>query len=101
MDEALDVLKTTLKTFIADGPSEEELTAAKQNITGGFALRVDSNSKIAGYLAMIGFYDLPLSYLDTFKVSVNAVTINDIKEAYSRRIHADKMIMVMVGGKAE
>ena len=100
-DEALNVMQNTLQNFIKNGPTTEELLAAKQNITGGFALRVDSNSKIAGYLAMIGFYDLPLSYLDTFKVSVNAVTINDIKEAYSRRIHADKMIMVMVGGKAE
>eukprot|EP00487_Bulimina_marginata_P002359 TRINITY_DN15484_c0_g1_i1.p1 TRINITY_DN15484_c0_g1~~TRINITY_DN15484_c0_g1_i1.p1 ORF type:complete len:134 (+),score=34.08 TRINITY_DN15484_c0_g1_i1:194-595(+) len=63
-EEALDVLKNTLKTFIADGPSEDELIAAKQNITGGFALRVDSNSKIADYLAMIGFYGLPLDYLE-------------------------------------
>jgi zinc protease len=100
-EEALEVLKTTLKTFIVDGPSEEELTAAKQNITGGFALRVDSNRKIAGYLAMIGFYGLPLDYLDTFKEHVNAVTVEKIKEAYVRRVEADNMLTVMVGGEAE
>jgi zinc protease len=100
-EEALEVLKNTLKTFIVDGPSEDELTAAKQNITGGFALRVDSNSKIAGYLAMIGFYGLPLDYLDSFKEHVNAVTVEEIKEAYARRIQADNMITVMVGDEAE
>jgi zinc protease len=100
-EEALDVLENTLKTFIADGPSKDELVAAKQNITGGFALRVDSNSKIAGYLAMIGFYDLPLDYLDRFKEHVNAVTVEEIKEAYARRIQADNMLTVMVGGEAE
>ncbi|RKZ91642.1 MAG: insulinase family protein, partial [Gammaproteobacteria bacterium] len=50
---------------------------------------------------MIGFYDLPLDYLETFKAKVNAVTVAQIKEAYSRRVQADKMITVLVGGKAE
>ena len=99
--EALDVMQATLKSFILNGPSEEELTAAKQNITGGFALRVDSNSKIADYLAMIGFYGLPLDYLETFKDKVSQVTIAQIKDAYSRRVHPDNMVTVMVGGKAE
>ncbi|RLA00470.1 MAG: insulinase family protein, partial [Gammaproteobacteria bacterium] len=99
--EALKVMQETLQKFITNGPTEEELLAAKQNITGGFALRVDSNSKIADYLAMIGFYDLPLDYLETFKAKVNAVTVAQIKEAYSRRVQADKMITVLVGGKAE
>ncbi|NOQ94024.1 MAG: insulinase family protein [Methylophaga sp.] len=100
-EEALNVMKNTLKVFTEKGPTETELVAAKQNITGGFALRLDSNSKIAGYLAMIGFYGLPLDYLDTFKSKVNAITIEQIKDAYSRRVKADKMITVLVGGKAE
>ncbi|MCX4187600.1 insulinase family protein, partial [Methylophaga sp. OBS4] len=69
------------------------------NITGGFALRVDSNSKIADYLSMIGFYGLPLDYLDSFNDKVNAVTVADIKAAFSRRINADKMLTVLVGGE--
>lgn len=99
--EALEVMQATLKAFIINGPSDAELTAAKQNITGGFALRVDSNSKIANYLAMIGFYGLPLDYLETFKGKVSKVTVEKIKDAFSRRVHPDKMVTVMVGGKAE
>lgn len=99
--EALDVMRNTLKDFINKGPTEEELSAAQQNITGGFALRVDSNSKIADYIAMIGFYDLPLDYLNTFKTKVNAVTIDQIKNAFSRRIHADKMVTILVGDHSE
>ncbi len=100
-DQALAVLRKTLAEFIKNGPTEEELTAAKQNITGGFALRVDSNSKIIGYIAMIGFYDLPLDYLDKFNEKVNAVTARQIKDAFSRRIHPDKMVTILVGGEAE
>lgn len=99
--EALDVMQKTLNDFIDKGPTEAELTAAKQNITGGFALRVDSNSKIADYTAMIGFYDLPLDYLDTFNASVNAITIQQIKDAFTRRVHPDKMVTILVGGQAE
>jgi zinc protease len=99
--EALEVMQATLKAYIINGPSEAELTAAKQNITGGFALRVDSNSKTADYLAMIGFYGLPLNYLETFKGKVTDVTTAQIKEAFSRRVNPDKMITVMVGDKAE
>lgn len=100
-DEALDVMQTTLKTFIADGPTEDELKAAKQNITGGFALRVDSNSKIANYLAMIAFYNLPLDYLDTFKDKVNEITTEQIKDAFSRRVQPEKMLTVRVGGQTK
>jgi zinc protease len=99
--EALDVMQQTLTDFIDKGPTEEELTAAKQNITGGFALRVDSNSKIADYTAMIGFYGLPLDYLDSFNATVNAITIKQIKDAFTRRVHPDKMVTILVGGQAE
>tara|TARA_R110002049_G_scaffold117067_3_gene270023 strand:+ start:208 stop:1512 length:1305 start_codon:yes stop_codon:yes gene_type:complete len=99
--EALDVMQQTLKDFINKGPTEEELTAAKQNITGGFALRVDSNSKISDYTAMIGFYGLPLDYLDTFNATVNAISAKQIKDAFTRRVHPDKMITILVGGQAE
>ncbi|MBT3506081.1 MAG: insulinase family protein, partial [Piscirickettsiaceae bacterium] len=99
--QALEVMQATLKAFIINGPTEAELTAAKQNITGGFALRVDSNSKIADYLTMIGFYGLSLDYLETFKGKVSNVTVAQIKEAFARRVHPDKMITVMVGDKGQ
>jgi zinc protease len=99
--EALQVLRDTLTAFIEKGPTEADLASAKQNITGGFALRVDSNSKIADYLAMIGFYDLPLDYLDSFNDKVNAVTVAQIKDAFERRVNADKMLTVLVGGETK
>lgn len=59
VDEALEVMRDTIRAFIDQGPTEAQLTAAKQNITGGFPMDISSNSKIVGYLAMLGFYDLP------------------------------------------
>ncbi len=96
-DEALAVLTDTLKRFIDEGPTDEELKAAKQNITGGFPLRIASNSKIVEYLAVIGFYDLPLDYLDRFSERVESVTREQIRDAFRRRVAPDRLVTVQVG----
>lgn len=96
--EALKLVRETLDKFIASGVTEKELEAAKQNITGGFPMRIDSNAKILDYLGVIGFYKLPLNYLDTFNAQVEKVTTQQIKEAFARRIKVDKFVTVIVGG---
>ncbi|MBN8773917.1 MAG: peptidase M16 [Thiobacillus sp. 63-78] len=97
-DDALKVAKDTLRQFIADGPSEAELTQAKANLTGGFPLRIDSNRKILEYLSLIGFYKLPLDYLDTWVGKVDAVDAATVKQAFARHIDPDKLVTVIVGG---
>ena len=100
-DEALQVLKETIEGFVTDGPPPEDLLAAKKNLIGGFPLRIDSNSKTVEYIAMIGFYDLPLDYLDTFTDSVEAVTGENVREAFARRVDPSKLVTVVVGRAAE
>ena len=64
-DEALEVMRDDLGAISSrTGPSQEELDAAKQNLIGGFPLRIASNGKIVEYLSMMGFYDYPLDWLD-------------------------------------
>jgi len=96
-DEALQLVRNTLAEFIAKGPTEKELLAAKQNIIGGFPLRIDSNRKILDYLSMIGFYNLPLTYLDDFTRKVEQVNVAQIHDAFMRRINPQAMAMVIVG----
>jgi len=96
-DEALHLVRSTLEEFVAKGPTEKELLAAKQNIIGGFPLRIDSNSKIIGYLSVIGFYDLPLTYLDDFTNNVERVTVAQVRDAFARHIDPQAMATVIVG----
>ena len=100
-DEAIALLRDNIQRFIDEGPSEEELIASKKNITGGFPLRIDSNSKILGYISVIGFYDLPLDYLNTFNQNIEAVTVEQIKDAFKRRLNPDKFVTVKVGPKPQ
>jgi len=100
--QALEVARATLAEFVTSGPTAEELDAAKRNIVGGFPLRIDSNRKIHEYLAMIGYYRLPLTYLEDFVQQVERVTADDIRDAFRRRIDPARMVTVVVaGGESE
>ncbi|MEQ1629638.1 MAG: pitrilysin family protein [Gallionella sp.] len=100
-DDALQLVRKTLDGFVAQGPTEKELVAAKQNIVGGFPLRIDSNRKILEYLSVIGFYGLPLSYLDDFTKRVEQVTVAQIRDAFKRHIDTANMATVIVGAPQE
>jgi zinc protease len=99
--EALSVVDKTLRDFVAGGPTEQELTAAKQNIIGGFPLRIDSNRKLHASLGAIGFYRLPLTYLEDFTKSIERVTVADIKSAFARHVNPDKLVRVVVGASED
>jgi zinc protease len=96
-EEAFSLTQKVLIDFVASGPTQAELDAAKQNLIGGFPLRIDSNSKILGFLAMIGFYQLPLTYLSDYLVAVETVTVEQVHEAFKRRIQPNGMVAVIVG----
>lgn len=96
-DEALQLLRSELDQYVAEGPSKDELEDSISNITGSFPLSLDSNSKILGYLAMIAFYDLPEDYLDTYIDNIRKVDRSDIREVLKERIDVDNMVTVIVG----
>ena len=97
-EQALQVVQKLLHDFVENGPSETELTEAKQGITGKFPLRIKSNSSVISYLSTIGFYHLPLDYLHTFNNNIEAVTLEMIRDAFKRRLNLDKLVTVTVGG---
>lgn len=96
-DEALKIVRETVAGFLHDGPTETELAAAKDNLIGGFALRLDSNRKLLENVAMIGFYGLPLDYLDTWTDNVARVTAAQIRAAFKRKLQMDQLSTVVVG----
>lgn len=96
--EALAVVQDTLSRFLKEGPTEQELKAAQQNLIGGFALRIDTNRKLLDNLAHMNYYDLPLNYLQTWTDKIAAVTLADIRRAMNRAISLDQLSAVVVAG---
>lgn len=89
----------TLRRFVAEGPTEKELKAAKDNLIGGFALRIDSNRKLLGNVSNIAWNGLPLDYLEHWTERVQALTVRDVREAMQRMLQPERMVTVVVGGK--
>lgn len=97
---AADLTAETIKSFVENGPSAPELKDAQDNIIAGFPLRIDSNSELLGYLSLIGYYKLPLDYLDNFTNQISAVTADGVRETFKRRLQPDRMVTVIVGGQS-
>ncbi|MGE4243875.1 M16 family metallopeptidase [Ramlibacter sp.] len=96
--QAMQVARDVVARFVREGPSEAELKAAKDFMIGGFALRLDSNSKLLDNLASIAWNDLPLDYLDTWTKKVEQVTVADVRAAFARKLQPERMVSVVVGG---
>lgn len=95
--EALNISKNTLSDFLKNGPTQEQLTMAKQNLIGQFPLTIASNSKKLNTIAYIGFYNLPLDYLDTYVNNINKITREDIITAFNKHINLNNLVVVTVG----
>jgi zinc protease len=97
--QAVDVARQVVKDFVEQGPTEAELQAAKDNLIGGFALRIDSNRKLLDNVANIAWNQLPLDYLDRWTENMAKVTTADVRRAFARVLQPGRMVTVVVGGK--
>jgi zinc protease len=96
-DEALSTVREVLQRFVAQGPTERELQAAKRGIAGGFALRTDSNLKILNEVTQIGFYGLPLDWLERFVPSVQKLSVTEVRKAFAKHVDPAMLTTVIVG----
>jgi len=97
--QAVAVAKEVVQGFVTDGPTEAELQAAKSNLAGGFALRIDSNRKLLDNVANIAWNRLPLNYLDTWTQSIERVSVADVRRSMARVLQPQRMVTVVVGAQ--
>jgi zinc protease len=98
-DQALTLARDVVARYVAEGPSDAELQAAKDFLIKGFALRLDSNRKLLDNVTALGWNGLPLDYLDTWTTQVGALTREQVHAALKRALQPDRMVSVVVGAK--
>ncbi|MGE0518625.1 MAG: M16 family metallopeptidase [Candidatus Binatia bacterium] len=76
--------------------SDGELQEAQRYLTGSFPLRLDSNAKIADFIAQCWFYDLGFDYADVYIQRVSAVTRDDVQRVAKQYLHPEQFIEVVV-----
>jgi len=95
--DALTVVKDTMKQFAEEGPTAAELADTKTYLTGSYALRFDSNSKIANQLLAIQQDDLGIDYVNRRNAMIEAVTLDQARLQGKRISQPDKLIVTVVG----
>ncbi|TSE29511.1 putative zinc protease [Tepidimonas thermarum] len=97
-DLAVALVRDALQRFTAQGPTEDEMAAAKASLIHGFALRLDSNRKMLDQVAAIAWSDLPLDELDTWTTRLAAIDRETLMRAWRRVIDPQRLVTVVVGG---
>ena len=93
-DDALKVVNSVLGDFLRRGSTAVQLKAAQDNIAGGFALRIDSNSKLAANLGVMAFYGLPTDWLEKYPERVRALTPEAIRTAFQKHVKPEQLVTV-------
>ncbi|AGZ33110.1 insulinase family protein [Pseudomonas sp. SWI6] len=95
----LKLVQDILAEYLKNGPTQQELDDAKRELAGSFPLSNASNASIVGQLGAIGFYNLPLTWLEDFMQQSQALTVEQVKAAMNKHLSADKLVIVTAGPK--
>lgn len=96
---AVEVMSATIEKFIANGPTQSELGAAKANLINGYPLRIDNNRKLLDNVSAIAWNNLPLNTMEIWTKQVEAVTLEQVKAAFQRHLAMDRMKIVILGAQ--
>ncbi len=91
------LVRQQLDTLARGHVDAQRLKKIKGNLTGGFAQRMDSNRERVGLIGMIGFYHLPLDYLENWTKRVDSVKLADVQRVAKRFMPADEWSVIRVG----
>jgi zinc protease len=97
--EAIRLARNEIQRIREQPVSEQELNDAKDYLTGSFALRFNTNHKVAGFLAQVELFDLGLDYPKRYAELIGKVTRADIQRVAKQFLHPEKLIAVIVGNQ--
>ncbi len=99
VEKAIQAAIKGVEDFIQNGPTDEDLARAKNNLVGSAILSLSSNSSLANALYNIAQFDLPLDYYDTYPDKIKAISKEEIQKAFKKHVHPENFTTVIVGGE--
>ncbi|MGC2235237.1 MAG: pitrilysin family protein [Pyrinomonadaceae bacterium] len=76
---------------------EQELTDAKNFLTGVFPIRAETQEGLTNLIVSQKLYNLPNDYLQTYRDKINEITLEDIERVAKKYITPEKIAVVIVG----
>jgi len=97
--EAIRIAKAEIRRMREDLVTEEELSDAKDYLTGSFPLRFDTNRKVANFLAQVEYFQLGLDYPDRYADLIRKVTREDVQHVAQKYLKPEALITVIVANQ--
>jgi len=94
--ETLNAVENEVRRIAEEGPTQKELDEAKSYLKGSQMLALDTSSKLAQALLQYQQDKLPIDYIEKRNAIVDAVTLDDVKQA-AKRLWAQGLLTVVVG----
>jgi zinc protease len=94
--EVAQLIRSELTRLAADPVKGDELKSRQAMLTGSYGRSMETNFGVAGQLASLVTYGLPLETLDKYTPSINKVTSSDTA-AFARKYFSQPPGLVIVG----
>jgi zinc protease len=76
--------------------TDSELSDAKSFLTGSFPMRIETSSRIAGFLVAVEYYDLGVNYIDNYPVYINSISKEDVLRVAKKYLDDVNFTLVVV-----
>jgi zinc protease len=97
LDKGLVSMQRELRKWWQDGVSADEVKARKTDMIGGFQVSLSTTGGMAGTLLHTVERGFPLTWIDEYPKSVDALTVDAVNGAIKRYVDPDKLLVVEAG----
>lgn len=98
-EEAIRIAMEEIRRIRERGVSARELKEAKDYLIGNFPLRLDTNRRIANFLAQVEFFELGLDYPERYPELIRRVSQEDVLRVARRHLRPERLIVVVVANQ--
>jgi zinc protease len=97
VERAMSAIVHEIAVFCADGPTDEELSDARDYMTGSLALGLETNDGIAGTLLGIERYNLGLDYISRYPGIIRGISAEQIVAAARKYLSTENYVAITAG----
>jgi len=93
---AIESLLEEARDLKTSPPTPEEVDKAKQGLLNSFVFRFDSRREVLGRQLVLECYGYPLDWLSRYRAGVEAVTVEQVRQAV-RHLRPEEFAILVVG----
>jgi zinc protease len=94
---AVEEIRRETAELLRDGPTSDELNAARDYLSGTVPLELQTTEQIAARAGEIFVYDLPADYFARYRDELRQVTAQQALAAARRHVRPDEFVWTIVG----